>query len=260
MSLNLIDTSEIKISNDMQYVSVRIGKDQNHPVIVVDNFLEDPDYFLENIVSKVPLEKNREQFDAGGSSIPGYTGQIFMMLPEVRNAIGYFIDKFTDFEIPDPENLRYAFQVNALDSSLQFPKAMIQPHVDPAMFAFVLYMNKEVDTGEGDNYAGGTAFYSHKTAGCINMEHVFVKFKREEPYWNYKEWEYDFLEQAADMVPLDYKCMDPVWTEIHEVPMKYNRLVLYPSYLWHSAKFASSDFKDRLRVSVSGFVDKDYFL
>ena len=92
------------------------------------------------------------------------------------------------------------------------------------------------------------------------MEHVFAKFKREEPYWNYKEWEYDFIERSEDLVTFDSNNIEPCWEEIHEVPMKKNRLVLYPSYLWHSAKFSAGMYDTKARVSLSGFVEKDYFI
>ena len=250
--VNIIDTNSVKVNDDLMYVPINIGPQENHPVIVVDDFLADIDGFIDNIINKVPLEADREHFD-NNSNIPGFTSPISLLLPEVRRSVAFFIDKFTDFEITNPENLRFAFQLNCLYSNIEFPRKYIQPHIDPSMFAFVLYLH---DGSEGT----GTAFYSHETAGCINMEHVFAKFKREEPYWNYKEWEYDFIERSEDLITFDSNNIEPCWEEIHEVPMKKNRLVLYPSYLWHSAKFSAGMYDTKARVSLSGFVEKDYFI
>lgn len=251
--VNVTDTGSVKVNDELTYLSLNIGPDKNHPVIVVDDILEDIDGFIDTFITNVPVEGNRN-YDQN-TNIPGFSRPLSLFLPEVRKTIGFFINEFTDFEVPNPEDLRFAFQLNVLYSNIEHPRKYIQPHVDPSMFAFVLYLHDGSESGDD-----GTAFYSHETGGCINMEHVFSKFKREEPYWNYKEWEYDFLEKSEEPVVFDSNNIEPCWKEIHEVPMKKNRLVLYPSYLWHSAKFSAGEYDTNPRVSVSGFVEKDYFI
>jgi hypothetical protein len=86
-------------------------------------------------------------------------------------------------------------------------------------------------------------------------------FKRTEQYWNYKEWQYDFYnEKKDDEVDLDTGLIEDVYEEEYHVKMKHNRLVIYPSYLWHSAVMAPGMFKDNPRVSLSGFIKSDYFI
>ena len=48
--------------------------------------------------------------------------------------------------------------------------------------------------------------------------------------------------------------IDDVWEEEHHVKMKFNRMIIYPSYMWHSAIMKKGWYKDKPRVSMSGFV------
>ena len=64
-------------------------------------------------------------------------------------------------------------------SDVECDRICIQPHVDPALFAFVLYLNEDP--------AGGTSFFSHKATGLTMMEHVDKNYKRTEEYWEYKK-------------------------------------------------------------------------
>ena len=113
--VNIIDTNSVKVNDDLMYLPINIGPDKNHPVIVVDDFLADIDGFIDNIINKVPLEADRENFD-NNSNIPGFTSPISLLIPEVRRSVAFFIDKFTDFEITNPDKLRFAFQLNCLYS------------------------------------------------------------------------------------------------------------------------------------------------
>ena len=48
--MNLVDNNDLKVSEDLKYDVRRLGDQQNHPVIVVDNVLDDPNSFVENII------------------------------------------------------------------------------------------------------------------------------------------------------------------------------------------------------------------
>lgn len=252
MELNYFDSSDVKVSENLSFHVDAIGEEKNHPIIVIDGILENPDSFVSKIVQKLPLELN--EYDPVGSVFPGHQSPLFLKFPQLRQVIAYFIHKKTDFEIDEPNNLDIRYQLNTLHTHEKHPRHCIQPHVDPSMFAFVLYLNPE------EECAGGTSFYKHSTGGEVNMEHVSVQYKREEPYWNYKEWEYDFVEKSKELVDLDEDNIEDVWEGIYTVPMKYNRLVLYPSYLWHTATYNKTDFIKSPRVSLSGFVGANYFV
>ena len=101
---------------------------------------------------------------------------------------------------------------------------------------------------------GGTSFFHHSACGLTNMEHVSQPYKRTEDYWNLKEWTYDFKKKSTELIDCDSMLMEDVFEEVHFVPMKFNRLIIFPSYIWHSAIIKKGWYKDRPRVSLSGFV------
>tara|TARA_B100000530_G_C15890667_1_gene461288 strand:+ start:118 stop:306 length:189 start_codon:yes stop_codon:yes gene_type:complete len=51
--------------------------------------------------------------------------------------------------------------------------------------------------------------------------------------------------------------IDEVWEEQYHVPMKFNRMIIYPSFMWHTAVMKNGWYKDKPRVSMSGFVFAD---
>ena len=158
------------------------------------------------------------------------------------------IQKLTDFTNIEPNDVQVSYQVNAMHSDREVHRISIQPHVDPAMFATVLYLNPE------ENIQGGTSFFRHNATGLTNMEKVHTPFKRTEEYWNFKEWIYDFSGKAEDLIDNDTSLIDDVWEEEHHIPMKFNRMIIYPSYMWHSAIVKTGWYKDVPRVSMSGFI------
>ncbi|NDB30378.1 hypothetical protein EB155_11280 [archaeon] len=68
------------------------------------------------------------------------------------------------------------------------------------------------------------------------------------------------MEKMQQITELDKSNIDPCWKEEYHVPMKFNRLVIYPSYLWHTAVYNKEDFTNHPRVSISGFIEKEYFV
>ena len=80
---------------------------------------------------------------------------------------------------------------------------------------------------------------------------------RTEQYWNYREWVYDFEEKSKEKIDNDTMLIEDVWEEEHHIKMKFNRLVIYPSYIWHSAVMKNGWYKDVPRTSLSGFVFAD---
>ena len=74
---------------------------------------------------------------------------------------------------------------------------------------------------------------------------------------NLKEWIYDFSDSAQDMINNDIGLIDDVWEEEHFIPMQFNRLIIYPSYMWHTAVVRDGWYKDIPRVSMSGFIHAD---
>jgi len=253
MNLNFVTPEDSKVSEDLLYDCIRIGPDQNHPIITVDNVLVDPQRFIKKFIegTAVPFNDGQNPEEV----FPGWQVHLGTKFQDLSILVTYFVNKFSDFKECNPYHMDFSYQLNVMYSDVKYKRLQIQPHVDPAMFAFVLYLNPD------EECQGGTSFYNHKHCGIANMEHVDKKFKRTEQYWNYKEWQYDFYnEKKDDEVDLDTGLIEDVYEEEYHVKMKHNRLVIYPSYLWHSAVIAPGMFKDNPRVSLSGFIKSDYFI
>ena len=62
---------------------------------------------------------------------------------------------------------------------------------------------------------------------------------------------------TEDLIDNDTMLIDDVWEEEHHIPMKFNRMIIYPSYMWHSAVVKKGWYKDVPRVSMSGFIFPD---
>ena len=245
MQLNIVDDKAHRVSDNLHYEVTRL---ENHPIIVIDDVLENPHAFLEEVVQKLPMQLNDINTGDPEEVFPGYQSKLHISLPEVSYLTGYMIQKLTDFTNIEPNDVQVSYQVNAMHSDREVHRISIQPHVDPAMFATVLYLNPE------ENIQGGTSFFRHNATGLTNMEKVHMPFKRTEEYWNFKEWIYDFSDKAEDLIDNDTTLIDDVWEEEHHIPMKFNRMIIYPSYMWHSAIVRKGWYKDVPRVSMSGFI------
>ena len=244
--LNIVNEKTHKGSDDLHYEVTRI---ENHPVIVVDEVLENPHEFIREIVSKLPMQYN--ELSNPEEVFPGYQSRLHIDLPEVSLLVGHMIQKCTDFTNIEPSDVKVSYQVNAMHSDRDVNRVSIQPHIDPTVFATVLYLNPEKDI------EGGTSFFKHKDTGLTNMENIYKPYKRTEEYWNFKEWAYDFQNKALDKIDNDTMLIEDVWEEEHHVPMKFNRMVIYPSYMWHTAVMKKGWYTDRPRISMSGFVFPD---
>lgn len=243
MQLNIIDEKTHKVSDNLHYDITNLD---NHHVIVVDNVLDNPHAFIKDVVEKLPMQYNN--LNVANEVFPGYQSKLYLELPELTYLIGYLIQKCTDFKSIDPSEVKVSYQINAMNSDKQVHRVSIQPHVDPAVFAMVLYLHD----GEG-----GTSFFTHKSTGLTNTENIYKPFKRTEAYWNYKEWCYEFSSKATDMIDNSTMLIDDVWEEEHHVKMKFNRMIIYPSFMWHTAVMKNGWYKDKPRVSMSGFIHPD---
>ena len=143
MNLNVIDEETIRVSDNVHYEVTKLG---THHIITIDNVLENPQYFIDNIVEKLPLKPNNRHPDI---VFPGPTGKFPIQLPELDYLVGYVIQKCTDFTDIDPKNIESFYQLNAIYSDVEVKRASIQPHVDTALYATVLYLNPEEDMQGG---------------------------------------------------------------------------------------------------------------
>ena len=55
MQLNIVDDKAHRVSDNLHYEVTRL---ENHPIIVIDDVLENPHAFLEEVVQKLPMQLN----------------------------------------------------------------------------------------------------------------------------------------------------------------------------------------------------------
>ena len=128
--MNYIDESWIKVSDNIKYQNRRIGERDNHPIVVVDNVLDNPDLFVENIIKKTPLEKIIHETVV----FPGNQGACSILLQELHTLVAWFINNFSDFKgvIGNPNDLDITDQVNVVRGGMKCPRVSTQPHIDNA--------------------------------------------------------------------------------------------------------------------------------
>ena len=245
MHLNLLDNKTHKVNDELKYEVTNL---ESHHIITIDNVLENPHDFISEVVEKLPMQYNNPHVGHPDEVFPGYQSTLHASLKELSKLTGHMIQKCTDFKNVDPDQVRVMHQINAMYSDKKVHRISIQPHVDRAVYATVLYLSD----GEG-----GTSFFTHEATGLTNTEYIHKPFKRTEEYWKYKEWSYDFSAKADDLIDNDTMLIEDVWEEEHHVKMKFNRMIIYPAFMWHTAFMKNGWYKDEPRVSMSGFVHAD---
>ena len=99
-----------------------------------------------------------------------------------------------------------------------------QVHVDPSFLHWVgvVYLNLP------EHCRGGTAFYRHKALGSDR-----TPLTRE-------ELQACGVSEIADLLARDGNDLQK-WEHLMTVPMRFNRLILYRPWLWHSAEAGFGD-------------------
>lgn len=214
--------------------------ENNHQIIVIDNFLKNPED-LRNLGLSLPYEKTPGH--ANGN--PGWVGITNLKLPQISKTAYYLIDNY--YVIPHNDKIHYQF--NVFEGGMPCLNTNFYPHVDPALYAVQIYLNDPEDC------KGGTRFYKHLPTGLdINVAYMDEDFKKTQEFSKFLDY---YTEQSKNKYNtiLDSRQIDSsVWENTFEVEMKYNRLVIYPSYLFHGAYIEKEWFKDTKRMGIVGFV------
>ena len=86
MQLNIIDEKTHKVADNLHYDITNLD---NHHIITVDNVLENPHAFIDDVVKKVPMQLNN--LNVENEVFPGYQSKLHIQLPEVTYLIGHLI-------------------------------------------------------------------------------------------------------------------------------------------------------------------------
>jgi len=104
--------------------------------------------------------------------------------------------------------------------ALEGDSGRIGVHVDRALWSAIIYLSRDEDV------CGGTNFYRHRRSGLerapvfkTDLEQVGLRHPKE--MWDALYWPDAHNPEA--------------WEKRFTIPMRFNRLVLFKSYLWHDA-------------------------
>ena len=197
------------------------------PTLVVDDFLEDPDYVL-------CLATNAEYNDPGHTNYPGVASKnkIHELDQELFDAIlqkifGYYWD------LNNPVKFRVDMEFQKIEKNGQ---GII--HLDTtygALAAGVIYLNQDIDRDTG------TSFYKLTDPDYKIKQHEFL-----DPIARYHAGEHvDGLDNICEK---HYNMFE----ETMRVQNQYNRLVTYDSNVWHTA----TSYGDQTRYTLRFFINE----
>lgn len=219
--------------------SVQVG---DHPVILIDDFLDDPGPLVEAAC--------RATFGPcpGADERRGYPGLRALAPVEYSQEMVSLLDPLirVNFDIPDEQPLRKSPCQFSLTTVPPAALGAVQrtPHFDssqPRYMAALLYLC--------DERHGGTGFYRHNATGLQQITGEVVD--------RYGQVYYDEIDRRPP--PARYfDDSDEHFTFLGMVPAKFNRLVLYSGALLHTAcvnpGLLSADPR-RGRLTVNTFLD-----
>lgn len=182
------------------------GDVKDDVIIVVDDFLEDPQHIRElALQAEYPTPKEVPYFPGRNStkrySIPGLT-------EHVAGIAGQHLT-------PTRETAHGKFRVCLADE-----KGKGGVHIDPSFWSGVYYLTLD------EHCQGGTDFFRHRPSNTIRAP----VYPEDWAAWNVespqKLWSDIIIPQTNDASK---------WELWRHVPMKFNRLILFRPWLWHNA-------------------------
>lgn len=238
MNYNVVDTGNIIVNDNLDIDIITLGDDVKHTILVIDNFLQNPEDLL-SIIEQHPLEM---QWGKWGHPIN-------LKLPGIKMVFNYLATNYYGMPkdaVKDPKDIQ--LQLNIVNGGMPCNYTTIIPHIDPAMLAFTLYLNKE------EECKGGTSFFQHVPSGIDYQIGYFDEpFKKTEKYWQIHET-YRKAHKNDYELEMDTRELNDDWAIEHDVEMKFNRFVMHPSYIFHTAYIEKEWFQEEKRVSLAGFI------
>lgn len=240
MNFNFVNTDLIHISDNLE-LEISTIPNTNHKILTIDNFLKNPET-LQEIASQQLFEK--EVNNKNGS--PGWISITNLKFNQITTTATYLSDNYFDFF----HSNKISLQFNLFEGGMPCKYTSVLPHVDQSLCAFQIYLNNPKDC------YGGTNFYRHKKSGLeVNVEYLDPNFKETESYLKFKNYFSEINQNNYNTILDSRQIDDSEWELIHHVEMKYNRLVVYPSYILHSAYIEKEWYQDTKRIGLVGFLN-----
>lgn len=187
-------------------------------VIIIDNFLPNPDAVREVALSKKFYKKTHTAYSCECSSLSYLMTNLYLskVLPHIGLAFAStFIEaEFIAYNKQDEVN-------NLLNNRWV--------HFDPCFWVSMLFLNDSITPMDG----GGIGFYQHKQTGLYTREQVLE------------------IDGALKQTNQDSGALD-TWDELGCVANVYNRLVIFNPHIFHQAKnyFGNSITTSRLTLNA----------
>ena len=218
MNIPFINEKEVFEVNPNLELCVHVIGPEEVRVVVVDNFYKNPDMVRDLTLSIPPTENAKIMAGTPGTRVFGHYDfeslyPIFRHL--FRTVYGDLTENVSDDQIY--ESVRTTpFCVN-INQSVNLPP--VTPHIDDRdsmLFAAGIYLNTP------EECQGGTSFYMLNGKQSITNEDIgqWLKSKGKEKFWDHYITDTDNV---------------PDWELLSVAEMKYNRLVMYPGNIVHTA-------------------------
>jgi len=224
-----------------QVVLTELGNSGNK-VVVVDNFYVHPEKVRELILSTpYPIWKHNEN---SRNFTDYYDCRHFMTVPypQAQHLVQMIARDVLHIDILNAD-------VNLVTNLFKLvndqPKGgQPHPHDDAVQVAAILTLNTD------DECSGGTAFYKHRDPEYLHMPPNQTDYEKEygAAYPDDQDWE-----DGTNYFNVNYQ---KYWDVIDVVPMKFNRLLIYPGVFFHGAWHEHNAFKDFYRVNQVMFFDE----
>ncbi len=229
---------EVNFKSRVQVIEVGHEK---HPVVMVDDFYKNPqgvrNFFLD---SPVPIWKEgsrsrnfKDYYDCRQSiDLPFGAGSLLEVLRETTH---------------DVFGLKVDFPPKAVSNFFQLIKSQPKdttafPHTDASPErALHIPVNALVYLNTNKEARGGTALYRHKKTGRESIPMGKVSYSR----FHDEHIQAPGAGKTGETFWCYYK---KFWEPFHLIPMKFNRLIIFPSQVFHGAWHEPTWFKEYPRI------------
>ncbi|HWU49059.1 MAG TPA: DUF6445 family protein [Asticcacaulis sp.] len=202
----------------MSVHNFKVGLEQT-PVVVIDNFVADPDRLIDLAVDMAPFPSQSGHYYPGRRRrITPQDGESFDYVRAVCQSLAPVMDKVYGVSRYDILDAGFSLVTTPPDALAPLQTIPHFDHHEADGFAILHYLSKRP--------GGGTAFYRHETSGFETLS--------EDRLDAYAQARQRDLESMG--VPQGYHRGDRNgFVELASVEARYNRAVIYPGSLLHSA-------------------------
>ncbi len=255
--MTMEQTFELSPQDELRVDVTRVGTG-GYPVVIVDNFYRRPEA-VRAFALGLPFGSARALYPGVDAFCKADTRHFYDRIEDLCNPVFPVPMRLEKPYLPD----EYVFSIitQPLD---QFLPAQRVPHTDPWRLAAVLYLNPP------EQCRGGTGIYRHRSTGLewfpgsnpaarrpayaesisklIDGGRGWQQIRRA-----MEEQKVDTMEALTRLIyaeakeqPAPIRGSTPQWELLLEVPMKFNRLVLYPGCLFHAGHAEEGWFGEEL--------------